>query len=201
MSVNLQSPLSGPAKPPGKAARLARAWGNSLYATLLEMRRRWYVHGPVFAIWIFALWRVLGDPTPHFPILFNWTASLPYTVALVQERPAELHRGDFVVYAFEGDARKLYPGLYRQPFFKRIAGLPGDRVTVLDRYVFVNGVNVGRAKFQTVDHKPLQPIAPRVIPAGYYYVQGVGADSFDSRYELSGLVASRQILSKVRPLF
>lgn len=199
-TVRQDVPRAAPQAVPANV-RMASAWRNSWRTTIADMRRRRYVYGPVLVIWVLALWRVLGDPTPHVPLLFNWTASLPYTVAVLQARPAELHRGDFVVYAFDGEGQKFYPGLRRQPFFKRIAGVPGDHVTVVDRRVFINGVDVGWAKPQTFDHRSLQPISPMVIPPGHYYVQGTGADSFDSRYRLSGLVAAGQILSKVRPLF
>ncbi len=43
-------------------------------------------------------------------------------------------------------------------------GLPGDVVTVSGRTVSVNGVVVGTAKAQAFDRRPLEPIAPTVIP-------------------------------------
>ena len=80
-------------------------------------------------------------------------------------------------------------------------GLPGDVVTVSGRTVSVNGVVVGTAKAQAFDRRPLEPIAPTVIPPGHYYVQGIGPDSFDSRYRSSGLVRAEQVLGTVVPLF
>ena len=77
----------------------------------------------------------------------------------------------------------------------------GDVVTVSDRTVSVNGVVVGTAKAQAFDRRPLEPIAPTVIPPGHYYVQGTGPDSFDSRYRSSGLVRAEQVLGTVVPLF
>lgn len=182
-------------------ARPAGAESLASRTMLQDLRHRWPAYGLVLGIWALALWRVLGDPTPHLPLLFNWTPSLPYTVVVLQGRPQALRRGDYVVFAFDGEAQTFYPGLHRQPFFKRIAGVAGDRITVLGRRVYVNGSDVGWAKPQTFDRRPLEPIAPTVIPAGYYYVQGTDADSFDSRYRISGLVAQRQILAKVRPVF
>ena len=113
-----------------------------------------------------------------------------------------LARGDLIVYAFDGEAAERdYPGLKRQPFFKRIAGVAGDVVTVDGRDVFINGQHVGRAKTHTFDRRPLDPIAPTVIPPGHVYVQGSSADSFDSRYRSSGLVRAEQVLGTVVPLF
>lgn len=167
-----------------------------------RLTRRWLCLVPVLAIWSCALARVLADPTPRLPILFNWTPSLPYTVALLHYgHPAALQRGDFIVYAFAGEAQRRYPGLRAQPFFKQVKGLPGDRVTVTGRQVFVNGIAMGYAKPATFDRHPLTPIAETVIPPGYYYVQGAHPDSFDSRYRESGLVPMRQVIGKVTPLF
>ncbi|HCY63211.1 MAG TPA: conjugative transfer signal peptidase TraF [Oxalobacteraceae bacterium] len=169
---------------------------------LRQARRHWLGLLPALAIWGCALARVLVDPTPHLPILFNWTPSLPYTVALMHYgHPPELQRGDFIVYAFAGDAQRRYPGLHAQPFFKQVKGVPGDRVTVTGRQVFVNGIAMGHAKPTTFDRYSLTPIAETVIPGGYYYVQGSHPDSFDSRYRESGLVHQSQVIGKVTPLF
>lgn len=178
-------------------------WARSLDAnSLRHARTYWYLYTPVFAIWALAFARVFVDPTPHLPLLFNWTSSLPYTVAVMEygnEQP--LKAGDFVIYAFHGDAQRMYPGLRAQPLFKQIRGVPGDRVTVIEREIFVNGVPVGSAKPYTFDGHPLEPIAEAVIPPGHYYVQGTHPNSFDSRYSASGLVAARQVIGRVRPLF
>lgn len=178
--------------------RLCRSFGNALH----QARNHWVLYTVVFAIWGLAFVRVFIDPTPRLPLLFNWTASVPYKVALVQygHRQA-LKSGDFIIYAFDGDAQHLYPGLRAQPFFKQIRGVPGDRVTVIDRQVFVNGVPVGFAKAVTFDRRPLVPIAETVIPPGYYYAQGTHPDSFDSRYRASGLVRANQVIGKVITLF
>ena len=72
---------------------------------LRDMRRRWILYLPVFAIWAFAYARVFIDPTPRMPVLFNWTPSLPYSVALVHYGPHDLQRGDFIVFAFAGKSQ------------------------------------------------------------------------------------------------
>lgn len=166
-----------------------------------HMRRRWYAYAPVFLIWALAYTRLFIDPTPHLPLVFNWTPSLPYRVAWVRPAPPTLHRGDYVMFAFAGEAQQHYPGLRGQPFFKRVRGLPGDTITVQGRVVLINGQPVGWAKSQTYDHRPLVPIHPTVIPPGNYYVQGTSSDSFDSRYASSGLVRSSQVIGLVTPLF
>ena len=168
---------------------------------LRHMLARWYLYVPVFAVWGFAYARVFIDPTPRVPVLFNWTPSLPYSVALVQYGPHTLRRGDYVVFAFAGEAQAAYPGLHGQPFFKIVRGMPGDAVTVEDRVVAINGEVVGQAKTHAYDRRPLDPISATVIPPGHYYVQGTSPDSFDSRYRASGLVRAEQVLGTVVPLF
>lgn len=155
----------------------------------------------VVLIWSLAAVRLFVHHTPVLPVLFNWTESLPYKVALVDYRARGLERGDFIVYAFDGPAAgTTHPGLRHQPFFKRIAGVPGDTITVRQRDVFVNDTFVGRAKTHTFDRRALDPIEPIVIPEGHFYVQGVGVDSFDSRYAQSGLVRALDVKTRVIPL-
>lgn len=172
-----------------------------LTAVLRGARRHRYAYLVLCVIWALAYNRVLFDHTPHTPLLFNWTGSLPYKVAWLNHAVTAFARGDFVIFTFAGAAQADYPGLRDQPFFKVIRGVPGDRVTVRGREVFVNGDNVGRAKTHTFDRRPLEPIVEGVIPPGYFYVQGTDVNSFDSRYRSSGLVRADQIIGRVTPLF
>ncbi|MCL2590062.1 MAG: conjugative transfer signal peptidase TraF [Betaproteobacteria bacterium] len=165
------------------------------------MLRRWYLFLPVFVIWGFAFLRLFVDPTPRIPLLFNWTPSLPYRVALMRPVGKELHKSDLIVFAFAGEAKRLYPGLNGQPFFKIVRGVPGDTVSVEGRKVFINDESVGIAKTHTFDRRPLTTIREQVIPDDHYYVQGTGPDSFDSRYRESGLVDIHQVLGVVIPIF
>lgn len=194
-----------PSSPSAAAAPSTPGWwrgrARDFADFLLHVRRRWYLYLPVFAIWGFAYVRLFVDPTPRVPILVNWTPSLPYHVALMQFQRHAVQRGDLIVFAFAGEAQAYYPGLRGQPFFKRVRGVPGDVVTVVERAVFINGELVGQAKARAFDGHPLAPIAPVVIPPGYFYVQGVGPNSFDSRYRESGLVHADQVVGIVVPLF
>lgn len=166
-----------------------------------DLRRRWYLFAMLALVWTLALMRLFIHHMPVVPILINWTPSLPFLVLYVDYFDRSLGRGDLIVYTFEGiAAERDYPGLRHQPFFKRVVGLPGDSVTVLDREVSVNGAPVGRAKTHTFDRRPLDPIDATVIPPGFLYVQGTSPDSFDSRYRTSGLVRQQDVKAKVRPL-
>ncbi|KQW93199.1 hypothetical protein ASC94_11025 [Massilia sp. Root418] len=169
---------------------------------LRRMRADWPCYALLAAVWLLACVRVLVDPVPRLPILFNVTPSLPYLVAVVDYSALGVAKGDYVIFSFRGEAVRHVPGLRGQPFFKRVAGVAGDRIEVRGRAVLVNGVDAGLAKrYAVVSRLALEPIAATVIPAGYLYMQGVDADSFDSRYRLCGLVAERDVLAVVRPLF
>ena len=181
------------------------AW--SIRRGLRQLRRHPVALSLLALIWSLALIRLLIDPTPRIPLVFNVTPSLPYHVALLSPPQLVLQRGDLVVYAFEGEAAVAYPGLRGQPLFKRVVGVPGDVISVHPSplgadmpEVHVNGHSVGIVKPITRHGMPLSAIQPGVIPSGCYYVQGVHPDSFDSRYRQSGLVRAGQILAMAHPL-
>jgi conjugal transfer pilin signal peptidase TrbI len=157
-------------------------------ALWMHLGRRWYVYLPLALAWAVA---------QHY-LHFNWTRSLPYSVVWLEPTPT-LARGDLIVYRFEGaELMQLKKG---QRFFKRIVGVGGDRVSVEDRRVLINGTDVGIAKQYTLDGQRLEPLAPGVIPAGSFYVQGTHEMSFDSRYRESGLVQASQIIGKAHVIF
>ncbi|ASI68682.1 conjugative transfer signal peptidase TraF [Diaphorobacter nitroreducens] len=189
--------LRQPAPRPRGMARLHHASVDFLQ----HMRRRWYFYLPIFGIWALAYLRLFFDATPRVPVLFNWTPSLPYKVALLHPGQRPLHRGEFIVFSFAGDGVRDYPGLAGQPFFKIVRGMPGDTVTVQGREVRINGEPVGIAKTHAFDRRSLDPIAAGVIPPGHLYVQGLSPDSFDSRYRQSGLVRVEQVIGVVDPIF
>lgn len=193
--------MNATTRPGLRHGRLLAWLGAGARTVIADARRHRLVFVAFGAIWALALTRVFIHHTPILPVLFNWTASLPYRIVVVDHGPTPLARGDLIVYAFDGEAAERdYPGLKRQPFFKRIVGVAGDVVTVDGRDVFINGLHVGRAKTHTFDRRPLDPIAPTVIPPGHVYVQGTSADSFDSRYRSSGLVSTADVVARVRPL-
>lgn len=188
--------------PPDAGAMAALGPSRPAYAVALasHVRQHRLAYMTLLVIWTLAYIRVFVDPIPRLPVLFNVSQSLPYRVAVIRYGDLSVQRGDFVVFSFSGTAQRDYPGLKGQPFFKVVRGVPGDRITVRDRDVFVNGVHVGCAKAHTFDRKPLEPIASMVIPDGHYYVQGTDANSFDSRYRSSGLVPGDRVIGKVIPL-
>ncbi len=86
----------------------------------------------------------------------------------------KIHRGDIVVFRYPLDPKKS--------FIKRVIGLPGDRLSIVDGHVFINGKRL---------HEPYVPLRYRdrtsmmvgVIPPHEYFVMGdhrnVSEDSRD----------------------
>jgi signal peptidase I len=136
-----------------------------------------------------------------------WGEILPYT---------QIKRGDIIVFR--------YPVRPSQHFVKRVVGVPGDRVRLQNKVVYVNGQRVREDyvvyKAMMADHyrddfPDLQAAAPDVtsrwweklqtlvhngeltVPAGSYFVMGDNRDkSLDSRYW--GFVPRENIIG--RPL-
>ena len=87
------------------------------------------------------------------------------------------------------------------PYLKTVRGLPGMRVEVdEDGTVYLDSVAVGRAKPHALDGRPLEAIAPGVIPSGHYFLHADHPDSHDSRYAEIGLVPRSRILGRAAAL-
>lgn len=128
---------------------------------------------------------------------------LPYT---------EVKRGDVIVFQ--------YPLDIRQDYVKRAIGIPGDRIHILNKQVFVNGkaiqepyrILIDEQRSSYLNNFPQQPdvqIYPRgmemlrdhvvngelVVPEGFYFAMGDNRDnSADSRFW--GLVPRENIRGK-----
>lgn len=128
---------------------------------------------------------------------------LPYT---------EVKRGDVIVFQ--------YPLDIRQDYVKRAIGIPGDRIHILNKQVYVNGkpilepyrILIDEQRSSYLNNFPQQPdvqIYPRgmemlrdhvvngelVVPEGFYFAMGDNRDnSADSRFW--GLVPRENIRGK-----
>lgn len=85
-------------------------------------------------------------------------------------------------------------------FIKYMAGVPGDRVEVIDRKVYLTTnkgrIFVGVAKTHSRHGEPLAPIKSQTIPPGYVYMWAPHVDALDSRYALMGLVPAQTIVGR-----
>ncbi len=94
-------------------------------------------------------------------------------------------RGDVAVFIYPQDPSKDY--------IKRIIGLPGDRLQIINTKVFINGkeVDTPQAVFKDSNNKPKIPgnqvtrdnYGPVAVPPNSYFVMGDNRDrSYDSRF-------------------
>ena len=97
-------------------------------------------------------------------------------------------RFDIVIFKYPDDERKLY--------IKRVIGLPGEKVQILDGKVYINGSD-------TPLDEPYLPepmegsYGPYEVPEGCYFMMGDNRnDSWDARYWSNTYVAKDKILGK-----
>lgn len=154
------------------------------------LRRHWIISTVVLVLYLAA---------KHW-LWVNVTPSLPYRLVWL-EYGGQPQRGDLMVFRFSGEPLPGMGYVDGVPFFKRVAGLPGDRIEVVERVVSVAGVRVGYAKPHTREGQRLDPIAAGVVPEGYLFGQADSDDSFDSRYAQSGLVPMTRVVGVAHVIF
>jgi len=84
---------------------------------------------------------------------------------------------------------------------KIVAGLPGDPIEVRNGHVFVNYRYTGKVLPSSKSGQKYTPISVEAIPAGYVFVFGSDAESFDSKYEEFGLVDMDWIKERLWVIF
>ncbi len=109
-------------------------------------------------------------------------------------RFGEPHRLDVVVFKFPLDSNKDY--------IKRVIGLPGDRLKIVNKVVFINGKSLKEPYVRHTDSRiiprgiqPRDNYGPVVVPPGHYFVMGDNRDSsYDSRFW--GFVSRKALIGK-----
>lgn len=83
-------------------------------------------------------------------------------------------------------------------FAKRVAGIGGDLLEIKEDKIFING----RSECD-LSWKPsgLTFVSSCVIPDGFFFALGSSEDSFDSRYEIFGLVPVSAVKEKLWPIY
>jgi conjugal transfer pilin signal peptidase TrbI len=154
-----------------------------------HVRRLWWCYGLAAAVFVWT--------SAHFRIAINLSDSLPQSLYLVDLDVKPTRVGEFV--AFKWRRHQFYRPEWI--FVKRVAGVPGQAITVTNRSVFIDGKRVGYAKPNSRQGVPLAPISPGVIPAGYVYAEAPHPDSLDSRYQVTGLIESARIIGTAYAIF
>lgn len=147
-----------------------------------------------FLIRLFVLspFTISGNSTP--PLLES-DKVLVNRMAYLFHKP---RKGDIVVFSTEG-----LPGALKKDLIKRIAGLPGETVSIVNEHLRINGKKIEEGGFKESKYlfDPDQgmkyggPETPFTVPEDTYYVLGdPSQDSRDSRY--FGALSKKSIKGK-----
>lgn len=101
---------------------------------------------------------------------------------------AQPKRGDIVVFKFPDNEQQL--------FVKRLIGLPGETIEIIDGEVYINGV-ISPQSNAFVPEKPHGSFGPYLVPEDCYFMLGDNRNySLDSRYWTNTYVSKKQVQGK-----
>lgn len=102
---------------------------------------------------------------------------------------AQPERGDIAVFRYPDDEEVLY--------VKRVIGLPGDVVEIVDGNVYINDAEEPLSE-DYLKEKTIGSFGPYTVPEGCYFMMGDNRNnSLDSRYWVNKFVSEDKILGKV----
>ena len=131
---------------------------------------------------------------------FNYGSTIPFTTDKIWGKGIVPKRGDVVIFSFPLDKSV--------DFVKRVVGLPGEKVAIKDKKVFINGQELvlGHEKYADPNiiregESAVRDNMPEItIPPGMVFVMGDNRDnSFDGRFW--GPLSIQNIKGKVLILY
>jgi signal peptidase I len=137
----------------------------------------------------------IGDHILVNKFIYGIKLKIPFTAinfTLIPTRSPK--RNDVVVFIYPEDPKK--------DFIKRVIGLPGDRLEVINKKVFINNQPLEDPHGFHTDLKIYSPleqrrdnVGPIQIPPGHYFVMGDNRDeSYDSRFW--GFVKEKELIGE-----
>ncbi|HEY2070896.1 MAG TPA: signal peptidase I [Rhizomicrobium sp.] len=215
-----------PAKAPAKGDSWLETVKTVVYALLIAVVIRTFFFQPfnipsasmqaTLAIgdYLFVEKFAYGYSKHSFPFSF-----MPFSGRIFGSAP---QRGDVVVFKMPNESSPDY----MKDYIKRVIGLPGDRIQVLDSRLYLNGKIVPRTQvedyIETVDgvvnhvaqfretlpggrsyltldrdrYGPLDNTGVYVVPAGHYFMMGDNRDNSDDSRENVGYVPAEDLVGK-----
>ncbi len=170
---------------------------------------------------------LIGDYVVASKFSFGYSKySLPFNIPLLPEKPifvTKPKRAEIVIFKYPSDKSK--------DFVKRVIGLPGDRIQLINSVVYVNNKPIAREYIgETVDNGTEISIfketyagltykihqvknidnfylasrnyGPIIVPENHYFMMGDNRDfSKDSRFDDVGFIDGNLIFSKPQVVF
>ena len=126
------------------------------------------------------------------------TPSLRYKVFYLKDRSgSEIRRGEYVLFNLDHPVTRE---LSFKKTIKQVACASGDRLSVIDRDYYCNGLFIGRAKDLSLRNEQVTNfVYSGEVPSSSLFVMGHSRDSYDSRY--FGFIGSNDIEKMAYPLF
>ncbi len=139
------------------------------------------------AVLLLLIAAVMGLINGRYMLGRNLTDSLPgdWFIVDLTARSGPYTRGSVVAFAYDGRRWDYSDSLL---WIKKIAGLPGDRISVVGTQVLVDEMSVGKINTGIMRRGELDLTEARKVPAGHLFVIGDSQSSLDSRYAQFGFV-------------
>lgn len=106
-------------------------------------------------------------------------------------RFGSISKGDVVIFPYKEDPSKTY--------VKRVIGLPGDQINIVDSKVYINEQCIEEPYIYESMRNKGNVEFPLVVPKNFYFVLGDNRNySTDSRYSEVGMIHHEDIIGKVQ---